>query len=156
ARAGKYQEFESSDLIMSVANALKNTAKSDRPPDSKSIKEINAWLKPLPQILAEQVHTSVKPEQIYLTDEIVSHHPELTVKLFDYLAEAANEPAVWGELINRSNKARHRALLQWLGGYLPKRVDGKIWYDELVHRAIADTGSELATIGGVRFPADAA
>src|SRR5206468_12886215 len=70
ARAGKYQEFESSDLIMSVANALKNTAESDRPPDSKSIKEINAWLKPLPQILAEQVHTSVKPEQIYLTDEI--------------------------------------------------------------------------------------
>src|SRR5206468_8446864 len=74
----------------------------------------------------------------------------------EYLAEAANEPAVWGELINRSNKARHRALLQWLGGYLPKHVDGKIWYDELVHRAIADTGSELATIGGVRFPADAA
>jgi len=46
--------------------------------------------------------------------------------------------------------------LQWLGGYLINVVDPTIWFGELIHRIQAEPGLDIATVSGLRYPAEAA
>lgn len=152
AQASSFAAYESSDLIMEVANALRGSGAFPSPSDSAAV---NRWLRALPDILAQQVRRDAPFESIALTEDRAQHHPEYYEKLFEYLQLMHAQPELQSGPITRLNKPVHRAILQWLGGYLAKTVDGRIWYDEIVRRIDEATPVEIAIVGGVRFPADA-
>jgi len=145
-------QFESSSLIMDVANAWRATSKT--PPQINDIAALNAWVAELPPILSEQLHVTARADDI-LIGRSEAPAPDTFVKMFEYLELAHRLPIAHEERITVKNKARYRPLLQWLGGYLAKHVDEGIWFDEIIRRIKAHDGAELAIVGGVRFPADA-
>ena len=153
-QADRHLHLESSWLIMQVANDLR--LHNARPiPASDDIAAINRWLAVLPAILEERVHRSVAFGDIALSEHEVKHHPDYYAKLFEYLALLEQDTSIGKEVIDVANKTKHRAILQWLGGYLAKRVAGDIWYRELIERGGGEPGVDILTLGGVRFPADA-
>lgn len=149
------KRIESSMLVAEVANALHASTKIV--PQRDNIDEVNNWLRPLPAILLEivQVHTDF--ETIKLDPIDVAEHPIEYEKLFLHLDNLANKPGMLRQNINHENKEAYRPILQWLGGYLVKKLDPKIWYREIIRRAykLDDEGCKLCIISGLRFPADA-
>jgi hypothetical protein len=144
--------WESGEVISEVASLLRTSqVASPRPAD---LAAINSWLHPLPLILEQTVHIRLSAPIVLTQSDLTSRRDQFT-KLLDYLHNAQAEPARHHELITPHNKELIRPLLQWLGGYLAKTVSDDIWYQEIMRRIQATPNLQLATIGGVRFPADA-
>lgn len=152
----KHIHLESGVVIAEVAEALHMA--STAIPASDNITEINAWLRPLPAILQEKLHLSTDFEKIRINTSEVTAAPVEYEKLFLYLKTLAGHPSLAEQMITKQNKEQYRPFLQWLGGYLVQKVSHGIWYEELVRRAKAaeSDGCQLALIGGLRFPSDAA
>jgi len=149
------KHFESSLIVAEVADALHSS--TSNLPNRDDIDSINTWLRPLPSILLETVHAKCSFQQLALTTPDVNLHPIEYEKLFLHIQNLVSNPKLLSQDINKENKEQYRPILQWLGGYLVKKVDPGIWYKEIVRRvyAIADSGSKLCVIGGLRFPTDA-
>jgi hypothetical protein len=147
--------LESSMIIAEVANALHDTTTTV--PAKDDIDAINVWLRPLPSILLEITHSKVDYDQIKLDMADIESHPIDYEKLMLHLENLARNPALLKQRIDTDNKEAYRPILQWLGGYLIKKVDPSIWYKEVVRRTreIAAKGTKLCIIGGLRFPLDA-
>ncbi len=149
------KHFESSLIIAEVANALHATTTAI--PSRDDIDSINNWLKPLSSILLETVHARCSFEQIRLDMNDVQQHPGDYEKLLLHIENLNRNPKLTQQTITKENKEAYRPILQWLGGYMIKKVDSGIWYKEIVRRvqAIQNEGYKLCIIGGLRFPADA-
>lgn len=145
--------YESWELVAEVANALRLA--SSHHPSWRDRDAINDWLKPLPAILESATHVQVDLDSLKLTKEGVESHPEHYTKLFEYLELMSAQPELQTAMINEASKETFRSLLQWVGGYMAKKVGGNIWYSELVRRIQGNSAIDIVTVGGVRFPADA-
>ena len=147
--------LESSDVIAEVVDAWH--AQTTKLPNPHSIEEVNAWLDMLPSILGLTVHEQINPQMLHFAMDDITKQPALYDKLFTHLQLLQENPALLSQRINITNKGQYRAVLQWLGGYLVKKVDPGIWYKEIMRRAheAESQGKLLCTIGGLRFPSDA-
>lgn len=152
---GSYQHYESSQIIVEVANALRRSGPLH--PAVTDMEGINNWLTSLTSVLNICVHLSPPLESFALTTKRLNDHPEHYEKLFAYLSLMESSPELQTVEITADNKATFRPFLQWLGGYLVKTVSPGIWYEEIMRRIRmnAERGMQLATIGGLRFPQDA-
>lgn len=155
ANTGQHRHWEAADIVTEVANTLRREHPMHPEPDN--LAGINSWLTDLADIIATCTHTPADFTQLSLTPDRVKARPENYRKLFEYLRAMQAQPHLQTVEITPDTKRTFRPLLQWLGGYLVKTVNEGIWFDELVRRlrVSATAGLELATVGGVRFPADA-
>jgi hypothetical protein len=144
--------LESSDVVIEVANALRNSGPTPR---ADSVLAILSWLQALPAILLTYTHTTITFEALNINAERIASAPQEFGTLLGYLRIMELQPELATKPINSSNKDDFRMLLQWLGGYLAKNVSGTLWYDEIVRLAHA-TGNDFVIAGGVRFLEDAA
>jgi hypothetical protein len=147
-RAGHRESWQ---LIAEVAEALR----SNPHPDPDSIEAVNRWLEPLPGIVQKTCCKHVSFDDLKLNRAVKRASPEY-VKLFRYLELVQAQPELAAGPITEGRKEDLRNILQWLGGYLAAKCGGDIWYGEIIRRIQAEPELELATIGGVRFLADAA
>ncbi len=145
--------YESWELVAEVANSLRLA--SSHHPSWRDKDAINEWIKPLPAILESATHKQVDFELLKLTKEEAESNPEHYNKLFEYLELMSAQPELQTVMINEASKETFRSILQWVGGYLPKKAGGDIWYSELIRRIQANGAIDIVTVGGVRFPADA-
>jgi hypothetical protein len=148
--------MESSIIISEVANEWLATFPRELLLEAVDYKVLNTWLNNLATVTTHQLRR-VEPDLLTVTEQDVQHHPELTQKLFMYLDLMRQGVVAMGETITEENKDRHRAMLQFLGGFLVARVDRGIWYDEIeqrIKKAEAD-GIKLYIVGGIRYPYDA-
>ena len=150
----KHVHLESSDLIIEIANSLR--AANPVHPEPGNYAAISHWLEALPAILAVKVHASSQTRQFQVTAAAVRATPENYAKLLEYLELMQLHPERQRVFIDATNKPEFRSLLQWLGGYLVKTIDAGIWFDEIVQRILVREDIHIATIGGLRFPAEAA
>jgi hypothetical protein len=152
--ARSHRHYESSEIITEVANDLRSqSVASPKPTDTD---QINRWLEALPAILEKRTHNRPQFETVKLSSALLADRPDYYEKLFEYLSLMQQKPELQTGKITESNKQTFRNLLQWLGGYLAKTVSGELWFEEIIARTQANKPVELVTIGGVRFPADAA
>jgi hypothetical protein len=151
----KTVHFESSLIIAEVANAMHESLTNI--PDPYDVEALNNWLRSLPVILLQIVHTHCTFEQLQLDPMEVERHPVEYQKLLLHVENLQRNPQMARQEINRENKEAYRPFLQWLGGYLVQKVDPGIWYNELVRRIKEEQqkGAELVIVGGLRFPSDA-
>jgi hypothetical protein len=152
--AGKAQTFESSGIILEVANTLRGLPVEH--PVPTDLEAINEWLAFLPPILADITHVKVPARAFVITKAQLAKDTALYEKLFEYLAFMERWPTFARAELTAENKHRYRSLLQWLGGYCVLKVKDTIWFDELLRRVQNNPELDLSTIGGVRFPSDAA
>lgn len=147
--------FESSMIIAEVANDFQNALKLI--PDPYNVDQLNNWLKSLPDILEARVHAKTSFENIKLEQESMEVHPIEYQKLILHVENLQRKPELLKQKIIKDNKESYRPLLQWLGGYLPARVDTGMWYKEIVRRIrqAATAGAKLCIVGGLRYPIDA-
>ncbi len=147
--------FESSLVIAEVADAMHACLTTI--PDPYDVDALNNWLKSLPAILLELAHTHCTFEQIKIDPEDVELHPVEYQKLILHVENLQRQPKLARQNIDKDNKESYRPFLQWLGGYLVKKVNPGLWYDELVRRIKHEQqrGAELVIVGGLRFPSDA-
>lgn len=150
-----HRHWESWEVVAEVANTFRHENPAHPAPDN--IAAINAWLAPLPDIIATCAHCPADFTQFALTEERLQTEPLHFAKLFEYLELMQANPELQTGEITNANRHQFRSLLQWLGGYLVKKVNDGIWYDEIIRRIhlAESTDLELATVGGVRFPGDA-
>jgi hypothetical protein len=135
--------YETSQLIMNLVDEWLDTNSSL--PAVNDLSAINDWLKSLVPIIKRDLEVSCELEQIALKSEAVKAHPEEYEKLMVFLEHPDN-----------TDKETVRPLLQWLGGYLVKKVDEGIWYNQIVREIQKDHDNEviMSTVGGLRFPGD--
>ncbi len=147
--------FESWELIAEVGLALRREHQVH--PAADDINGINEWLYALPEIIAGHVHARLDFTDVQLTQDRLRANPEHFAKLIEYLELIAAQPELADCDITDDNKDTFRPLLQWLGGYLVVQVGAGVWYDEIVRRIahLRNSGFELVSIGGLRYPADA-
>lgn len=80
------------------------------------------------------------------------------LQLFNYLRNfATNSPAAVELISDDIDKDKHRALLQWLGGFLRARYEDSIWVNEIgrLIDLFYRQSKVLMTIGGIRFSNEA-
>lgn len=149
------KHFESSMIVAEVANALHDSTLTI--PNRDDIVSVNNWLRPLPSVLLAVVHAKCTIDQLKLSVDDVSQHPVEYEKLFLHIENLTRNPDLLKHEITRENKESYRPILQWLGGYLVKKVDQGIWYKEIVRRVylVQNEGYNLCVIGGLRYPSDA-
>ena len=147
--------FESSDIIIEVINAWHT--QTTKLPNPHDLVEVNAWINLLPAILGVIVHEQIDPAALQFKMEDITAQPALYDKLFTHLQLVTQNPGLLTTQVTPQNKNQYRAILQWLGGYLVKKVDPGIWYNEIMRqvKTAEQQGKMLCTIGGLRFPADA-
>jgi hypothetical protein len=150
------RHLESFDVIAQVVDAWH--AETGMLPNPHDLAQVNDWLELLPDILERIVHQRVDPARLRFGVSDITARPELYEKLFAHLQNLINDPELLKGRVTEANKPRYRAILQWLGGYLVAKIDSGIWYKELMRRAAeaGAAGVQLCTIGGLRYPADAA
>ncbi len=92
--------------------------------------------------------------QIKITPEELAQRPDNYQKLFEFLAQ----PKTGLVEVNEANKTYFRPLMQWMGGYFVAKVDFGIWYKKILSMVQAEqsAGINLAVVGGLRYPQDAA
>lgn len=151
----KTKRLESSMIIAEVANALHSSTQKIPPRDD--IAAINDWLKPLPGILKQTVHAKCTFAQIKINSGDAELDPLEYEKLLLHMENLGRQPELLKQEITKENKEAYRPILQWLGGYLVKKVDSGIWYKEIVRRVaqMQNQDIEFCLIGGLRFPTDA-
>ena len=144
--------FESSLIIAEVANALH--AATSNLPDRYDVESINQWLKPLPDILREIVHEKCTSKQIEIDQGDAERHPIEYDKLLLHIENLHRNPSLLHQKITGENKEAYRPILQWLGGYMVKKVGADIWYKEIIRRVklSENHGYKICIIGGLRFP----
>lgn len=149
------KRLESSMIIAEVANSLHRA--TTKIPARDDIDSINDWLRPLAGILVEIVGAHCTFDQIKIDAVASAQHPIEYDKLRIHIDSLAHNPTLLNDVITQDNKETYRPLLQWLGGYLPRKVDSKIWYAEIIRRAkrLGESGCSLCIVGGLRFPSDA-
>jgi hypothetical protein len=147
--------LESSLVIARVANGLHATLRQI--PDAHNIDSLNSWLHGLPSILKDTVHTECTYEQIKLEPTVMQQHPIEYQKLILHVENLRRDPGLAKQAITKENKETYRPFLQWLGGYLAKKVDSQIWFREIVRMVhdAATTGCKVCIVGGLRYPSDA-
>jgi hypothetical protein len=147
--------LESFEVIAEVIDAW--LMRSPSLPSPHDLNAVNAWVQLLPDILAQVVHVTTRPEVLAFGPNDIAAHAEFYEKLLIFLESVQKNPALLNTRISATNKAQFRPLLQWLGGYLVMMVDPGIWYKELMRRTAAaeKQGIRLCTIGGVRYLTDA-
>lgn len=147
--------FESSLIIAEVVNAMH--AALTQIPDPYNVDSLNNWLRCLPPILQQITHTPCTFEQLQLEPKDIEVHPVEYQKLILHVENLQRQPEMARQDINNANKENYRPILQWVGGYLVKKVDPGIWYNEIVRRVRTEQqkGCELCIVGGLRFPSDA-
>jgi len=147
--------FESSMIIAEVANALHGSLQQI--PNRDDIASINGWLRSLPVILLQTVHVRCNYDQVKLSLSDIDLHPIEYEKLLLHVENLARDPSLARHEITKENKETYRPFLQWLGGYLVKKVDPSIWYKEIIRRVYdaQSSGHKVCLIGGLRFPTDA-
>lgn len=150
------RHLESFTVIAEVVNAWHKQTKAV--PNPHKLDQVNYWIQLLPGILAQTVHEQVNPASLQFGLKEVAAQPEFYEKLFTHLQNLKKRPDLLTSQLTELNKAEYRPILQWLGGYLVARVDPGIWYKELMRRAagFSAEGGQLCTIGGLRYPSDAA
>jgi hypothetical protein len=148
--------LESSLVIAQVANSMH--AVLTKIPDPYDINSLNEWLKFLPGILEQTVHTKTTFERLRLDQEQVEQHPIEYQKLIMHVENLRRDPQMARQAITIDNKENYRPFLQWLGGYLVQKIDAGIWYNQIVRlvRDAETTGAQLCLVGGLRYPTDAA
>lgn len=148
--------IEFSTIVIEVANAMHAALQSV--PQRDDIDAVNSWLRSLPAILLQSVHTKVTFEQIALDSEQILRHPVEYEKLFLHIDNLNHDKKLAKKNITRENKEEYRPFLQWLGGYLVQGVDPAIWQKEILSRIrqAGQQGCKLCVVGGLRYPADAA
>jgi len=151
--AEKSRHFESWLVIAEVANAWR--AQTKKHPQSDDLQAINDWLRLLAPIGAKICRVPVKYEQLAVSEAVLRDDPPRYAKLLEYLELVHQRPGLQQGEITEESKEMFRSLLQWLGGYFEKHVQSGVWYDEIIRRVQSTKNIELATVGGVRFPADA-
>lgn len=146
--------LESSQVIAEVLN--KANRNFPRHNNENTVELINIWFKTLPAILQEVVHVDTSYERLKILEDEVTREPLKYQKLLEYTEDILQNPGLLEQTITVENKFQYRAGLQGLGGFLVTRVGPTIWYDELLNRAkqASESGTELAVIGGLRYPAD--
>src|SRR5258708_35403396 len=77
------KRLESSMVVAEVANSLH--ASTSTIPEKDNIDAINVWLRPLPSILLETVHTKASFDQIQLKLDDIQSHPIEYEKLMLHL-----------------------------------------------------------------------
>ena len=145
---------ESSMVVAEIANALH--ASSQQLPSRDDLDKINNWLQVLPEIITKIMHIPCTFEQVKLNVIEVQRHPIEYEKLFLHIENMQRRPELLTQLINPMNKEEYRPILQWLGGYLQRRVNSDIWYKEIIRRiqALEPNQYDVCIVGGLRFPAD--
>ena len=147
--------FESSLIVGEVADALHAT--TTKVPSRDDIDKINDWLNPLPDILMKVVNAHCVFGAIALDEAEIERHPIEYEKLFIHIDNLHRNPELLKQKISLENKESYRPILQWLGGYLVRRVDNGIWYKEIVRRIqeLDQNQHKICIVGGLRFPNDA-
>ncbi|MDL2362863.1 MAG: hypothetical protein QFB86_00585 [Patescibacteria group bacterium] len=150
----KHVHWESWELIAEIGNAL--LVEQLNKDFSGDYTELNKWLEPLPDLVLQVTHQPLPKTKGLVTTQAVTANPDQFAKLFEFTQTLARDHSLQQGAITLDSKEQYRSLLQWLGGYLAKNVSGDIWYGEITRRIATTRAIELATVGGVRFPADAA
>lgn len=144
--------YESAQIVGGLAQAWLATRAQLPAPDD--IEAINEWLRELCPLLNKDFGVSCTFPQIKIDQADINQRPESYQKLFDFLAQ----PPTDNPVVSEETKEYYRPLMQWIGGYFLTKVDFGLWYKKiltLVQKDEAD-GVDLAVIGGLRFPEDAA
>lgn len=147
--------LESSLVIARVANAMHVALR--KIPDPYDVDSLNGWLHALPKVLEETVHTSTTFDDIKLDGASIEQHPVEYQKLIMHVENLQRQPTLAQQAITIENKETYRPFLQWLGGYLVKKVDMNIWFREITRMVYEaeTTGCKLCIVGGLRYPNDA-
>jgi len=147
--------FESFFVVAEVADAM-HAALTDIP-DPYDVGQLNQWLKSLPAILQGITGITCTYEQLKLEQADIDTHPIEYQKLILHVENLRRDPTLAKQKISRENKETYRPFLQWLGGYLVKKADKGVWYNELVRRVhqTEKQDIELSIVSGLRFPSDA-
>lgn len=147
--------FESSSIISEVGNAMHKVLQAI--PNASDLASINNWIQNLPDILEQTVHIPASFDQLKLTEQGFKDYPIEYQKLILHIQNLKRSPDLAKQEITPQNKDHYRPFLQWLGGYLPERIDPGIWYKELVRRIhdSAQKGCEFCIVGGLRYTVDA-
>lgn len=150
------KHLESSMVVAEIANAMHDVLRAI--PDPYDVDDLNNWLKSLPAILLEHLHVKCSFDQIRLEKNSIEQHPIEYQKLIIHVENLRRNPDLIRHEITRDNKETYRPFLQWLGGYLVKKVSQTIWYDEIVKRIRLAQQKEyiICIVGGLRYPTDAA
>ncbi|HSX44232.1 MAG TPA: hypothetical protein VLE69_02965 [Candidatus Saccharimonadales bacterium] len=147
--------FESFMVVAEVANGLHSSMHTV--PTRDDVQSVNEWLKALPEIIEQVVHVKCTFFQIQVQVADVQRHPVEYEKLFLHIENLTRNPELAKHKITSENKEAYRPILQWLGGYLVKKIDPSIWYAEIIRdtqQAMAD-GAKICIVGGLRYPNDA-
>lgn len=152
--AFSYQQFESGQLVMEVANAWQKQTKAV---PAATQAGLNEWIGLLPPILYDILHVDTDAALLEFTLADQAQDASMFDKLYQYAELLKVQPHLLQNEINANVKETYRPLLQWLGGYLVKMVSPGVWYDELIRRIkqAERDGADLAVITGLRFPGDA-
>src|SRR3990167_794768 len=144
------KHLESSMVVAEIANAMHDVLRNI--PDPYDIDDLNNWLKSLPAILLQHLHQKCTFEQIKLEKGSIEQHPIEYQKLIIHVENLRRNPDLINHEITTDNKETYRPFLQWLGGYLVKKVSQSIWYDEIIKRVrSAQQGDhKICIIGGLR------
>ena len=148
----KSVHYESAEVIAALAQMW--LAMAPELPNAQDIPAINQWLQQLVPVLNRDFGVNCTFLQIKITNDEVAQRPDNYQKLFDFLAQ----PKADFSTITEANKTYFRPLLQWMGGYFVAKLDFGIWYKQILLRIQKDqaAGIDLATVGGLRYPEDAA
>lgn len=103
-----------------MINALH--ASTDKIPSPYDVDSINEWLKPLPSILLEVLGVKSDIEQIRISQSDADKHPIEYDKLILHIEGLQRDPSLINKTIDSDNKELFRAILQWVGGYLVKKL----------------------------------
>ena len=87
-----------------------------------TLDSLNRWLMLLPPLLEKTVHTTTTFDQLRLIQSDIEQHPVEYQKLILHVENLARQPSLKNQKITRENKESYRPFLQWLGGYLVKKV----------------------------------
>lgn len=125
--------------------------------DPHDVTALNEWIRELPNILQDLFGIQTTYEDLKIHPEAAMTSPIEYQKLLHHAALLVAHPELALQRITAENKEDYRPLLQWLGSYLPPRIDEGMWYREIVRRAshFAKSGGKLCVSGGIRYPIDA-
>lgn len=144
--------WESWQIIAEAAEDLR--AQAGPTPATDDYEAINAWLQILPDVTEKVTGERADLATLRLSAERVSAQPENYAKLFDYLQVIHERPELSRLPITPGTKETFRNILQWIGGPVAATVNQAMWYQEIVRRIRRRPELALATVGGVRYPAD--
>ncbi|MDX1766120.1 MAG: hypothetical protein R3313_04180 [Candidatus Saccharimonadales bacterium] len=152
----KSEHLESSMVITEVANEWLDKFPKELLINERDTKLLNRWMKDLADIVSKQLRP-LNSRKLLIEKSMLKTEPEMYKQLFVYIDLLRQGVVPIGEKIDQDNKDKHRAILQWVGGYLVAKAHKGIWYEEIEKRlgAAEKRGVQLFIVGGIRYPYDA-